>query len=173
MAWLPIAAAAASAVSSVVGGISQARTASYQAQIARNNATIAAQNADYALNAGQAEASKEGLKNAQRQGAIKAAIAANGIDVNSGSALDVQSSELEVSQLDTETILNNAALKAYGYRSQQTGFQAEEQLDKSKEGSAILGGVLGGAGSLLSGASGTALAKMFSGDTSDGGSGAP
>lgn len=95
----------------------------------------------------------QSLKGAAQGGKIKASQAANGIDVNTGSAVDVQTGAREANELDSETVLNNAQLSAYGYRSQQTGFTAEAGLDKNKAEEAPIAGDLNAAGGLLSSAS--------------------
>lgn len=161
-----------SAAGSLVGGISQANAADYQAQIAANNAKIAEQNAAHAAQAGEQQAADASQKGAANLGAIKAAIAANGLDVNSGSALDVEKSARSTSQLNTLRTENNAQQQVYGYRSQASNYEAQAELDRSEEGPDVLGGVLGGAGSLFSNASaigtknfgaGAGLSSLFSG----------
>lgn len=136
---MAFAAALIGAAGSLIGGF-------YQAQVANNNATIERQNAAEASAAGQQQAEIAGIKGAAQGGQIKAAQAANGIDVNSGSALDVQTSQKEASQLDAETVLNNANLSAYGYTTQAVNDQAQAGQDQ-------IGAVLGAAGSLVGGAS--------------------
>lgn len=160
MAFLPVIAAVAavagagvSAYSAYEAGQAKKNAANYNAQVADNNAKIAGQNADYAIAAGNQKAFNTSLKGAARLGAVKAAQAAGGVDVNSGSALDVQESERAIDKLDAETVLNNAQLTAYGYRSQKTGFDATSKLDTMSGKQAEIGGDLGAAGSLLSGAS--------------------
>jgi hypothetical protein len=56
-------------------------------------------------------------------------MAANNVDVNSGSAVAVQEGQREVSQLNTETVLNNANLAAYGYRNQAQAFTEQAGLE--------------------------------------------
>lgn len=137
----------------------QQSSSTYQAQVAKNNELIANQNADYAEEAGTAQAQAVALKGRAVGGRIKANQAASGIDVNTGSAVDVQEAQHEGAQLDTETVLNNADLKAYGYRSQGANFAAESTLDTLTAGqagraasSAETGGYLKAAGGLLSSA---------------------
>ena len=144
---------AVTAVSSVSSGFATAANANYQAQVAQNNAQIARQNADYSEKAGAAQAQATSLKAAQTAGAVKTAQAANNVDVNSGSAVDVQESEREKGNLDTATTFNNALLKAYGYRTQATNFEAQASLDQQEAGQAEIGGVLGAAGTVLGHAS--------------------
>lgn len=143
------------AAGTLYGGLAQAQNAKYQSQVAANNATIAKQNADYAIRAGQVKAQDQSMKEAAQLGLIKASQAANGVDVNSGSALDVQVSQREKGVLDTDTTMNNAQLQAYGYRTQQTNYEAQSALDSQQAGQAEFGGILGATGSLLSSAKST------------------
>lgn len=151
--FLGIAGAAVSAGGSLLGGIAAGNAASYQAQVAENNAKIAQQNATYALQAGEAKQEQTGLRAAEEGGAIKTALAANNTDVNTGSALDVEQGQREKGQLERETVANNAELQAYGYRSQATGFEAQAGLDEATASEAPIGGALNAAGGLLSSSS--------------------
>ena len=148
-----IAGAGISGIGAVEAGQATANAASYSAEVARNNATIANQNADYSIAAGQRKTADTSMKNAANIGRIKGAQAASGIDVNSGSAEDVQVGNRETGQLDSETVLNNSELQAYGYRSAATGFTAEAGLDTLKAEQAPIGADIGAGGSLLSNAS--------------------
>ncbi len=142
-----------SAGGAVLGGIAQGNAASYQAQVAQNNAQIAQQNATYAEQAGAAKQQQAGLQSAEQVGAVKTALAANNVDVNSGSALDAQTGEREKGAMSQETIANNAALQAYGYRSQATGFEAQAGFDQATAAEAPIGAAIGATGSLFSNAS--------------------
>ena len=147
---LPSIAAVASAGGALFGGIAQGANASYQAHVAAMNAQIANQNSERAIQAGQAKVYAVGQKNAAEAGQTKAALAANGVDVNTGSALDVQTGQREAGQLDAQTAMNNAELEAYGYKTQAAGFQAQQGLDNAQAIEAPIGGTLNAAGSLLS-----------------------
>lgn len=148
-----IAGAGVSGVGAISGGVAQQNAANYQAQVATNNQTIALQNEAYAVAAGERAATDQGLKGAATGAKIKAGQAASGIDVNTGSAATVQASQRETSQLDTETVLNNALLQGYGYRAAATGYQAEAGLDTLKGQNAMVAGEIGAVGSTLSAAS--------------------
>ena len=139
-----------SAAGAVTGGISKAESASYQAQIARNNAVISQQNASYAASAGAAKTQQAGLVARNKLAEVRASEAANGLDVNTGSAADVQVSQHGIGDLDTRTVSNNAALTAYGFERQSSDFQAQAALDQSEVGFDLAGGVLNGAGKALS-----------------------
>lgn len=156
MTGLEIAAVAGAAISAV-GTVSAASAAqgqaNYQGQIAQNNAAIASQNADYARKAGSAAAEAQSRKGAGTEARVRAAIGANGVDVNSGSAVDVQTGQRETDTLDTETVQQNALLNAYGYKAQQTGFQAEAGLDQAKADQAPIAGALSSGAGILGDAS--------------------
>lgn len=153
-------AVAATAVSAVVGAVgsyeqgqAQKQAYDYQAQVARNNAKIAQQNASWATQIGDTQAVNEGMKTRAQVGAIKAAQAASGIDVNTGSAVDVRSSASELGELNALTIRSNAARQAYGYQVQGTSDIAQAQLDVYSGNQAQTAGYIGAFGSLLGGAS--------------------
>jgi hypothetical protein len=145
--------AGVSAGGSILGGIAQGNAASYQAQVAKNNAIVENQKAEYATQAGEAQAAATSLKGAAAGGKVKAAQAANNIDVNTGSAVDVQASQRELSKLDTETVLNNAELQAYGYRTQAVSDTATAGLEEAEAEQAPIGGYISAGGNLLSSAS--------------------
>lgn len=147
----------ASTAIGMMGASAQASAASaqanYQAAVARNNAIIAEQNAQQSINVGEANAEKQGTKTAATVGSIKAAQAANGIDVNSGSPLDVRTSQEQLGRLDTLTIMNDAMQKAYNFRAQKNNFLAEADLQSMKSSYAQQAGGLNVASSLVGGIS--------------------
>lgn len=132
--------AGAGIVSGVVGGFmgaagtKQAGAAAsassyYQAAVAANNAKIAEAQADRALAAGRVETQAVGLKSAANLGAIKAEQAASGIDVNTGSAVDVQASARMLGKQAAEQTMNNAQERAWGYRIAAQNDKAQAELD--------------------------------------------
>lgn len=127
----------------VIGDINEGQAVANEAKY---NAQVATNNAAYSAAAGQSQAEAESLKNAQVAGRVKAAQAANGVDVNSGSAVDVQESQREAGVVDVQNIENNALLQAYGYKSQAT-------LDKQQAKDAIQGSQFSALGDLLGTAS--------------------
>jgi hypothetical protein len=156
---IPLLAVGLSAVGtgiSALGAIKQGNALSamsnYQAQVEANNAKIAAQYAENATQTGESQAYTQGLKERQQEEAVTAGLAAGNVDVNTGSAAQVRQSAREVGQLDVETVRQQAALQAYGYRVQQTGFQAQSQLETAQAGFESTAGWLAGAGTLASGA---------------------
>ncbi len=142
------------AIGSYESGQAGKAQAEYQAEVAAQNQKLAQQSAQMASASGEAQAEQAGLKSRANLGAIRAAEGASGIDVNSGSAEDVQSSARGLGMLDQLTIRSNAAKTAYGYETQGLAYGGQQQLEKAVAQQAPIAGAFGAAGSLLSGAAG-------------------
>jgi hypothetical protein len=149
---LAIAGLGLSAIGTIGSGIAQSQAASYEAQVNRNNALEAQQNAKYAEEAGNVQSQIAGRQAASQLGAVRAAFGANNIDVNTGSALDTQISQRQSGLLSQENVQNNALLQAYGYQTQATGFQAQAGLLQGEASTAIPGSLLSAGGSLATNA---------------------
>jgi hypothetical protein len=145
-----LAGTAISAVGAIGQGNAAAANASYQAQVAKNNQIIAEQNANYASQAGAAATTRAQLKQRSEEGALGAAIAAGGIDPNTGSAKAVRSAQAET------TAAQDAALRVYGFRTNATNYGAESGLRQQEARQAPIAGLISGGGTLLSGAGGLA-----------------
>lgn len=176
-----VTAAVAAVVSAGLAGYSaaaqadaQKKQANYQAQVAANNAQVSAWQRSDALQRGEIDA-----YNAMRQQAAllsqqRASLAANGVDITEGSALDVLSTTKFLGQADVNTLQSNAAREAWGYEVQGANQMAESNLSKWKADNinpALAGGLAAGS-SLLSSASSYAGAGGFKGGNSGTNSGA-
>ena len=139
----------------------QSQNAAYQAQVSANNAKIALSNASMDTQAGEVGAVNQGLKTRSAVGTTKAAQAASGVSVNSGSAPKVRAAESELGMLDALTIRSNAAKKAYADTVQATSDTAQSQLYGQEASQASDAAPLGALGSFLSSASsvGSSYAK--------------
>jgi hypothetical protein len=150
--------------------------------VARLNAQIDRQNAEWELTKGGIEAQQYGMKAGQQFAAIRTGQAASGLDVNSGSNAEVQSSQRKIIQMDNETIRANAAKAAYDYTVKATmdenqaalydyaGAQAEK-AGKLKALGSIIGSVgsvsskwLAGSQTGMYGGGGTGGIKLFGPD---------
>lgn len=145
---LPLLGAGLMAGSSVLGGIASGNAANYQAQVASNNAQIARGYARYSAGAGATQIEEAGLKDRQQTAGVRAAAAANGVDVNSGSAADLQVSQRELGGLDQATTASRAAEAVYGYEAQAQSYGAQSKLDRSEALGDVVGGLLKGGGQL-------------------------
>ena len=144
------------AIGSYNSGAANADAAMYQAAVARNNQTVAMQNAKYALDAGRVQEQAQRQKTAQMIGAQRAAMAANGIDISSGTPARIQESTGIVGELDALTIRNNAARQAYNYQVQAGDFEANAGMLDRTASNARTAGSIGAISSIVGGASGVA-----------------
>lgn len=118
-----------SAIGAYVGGQNTQAMNNYQARVAQINAGVAGEQAAAETVAGNIRAETSGLRTAQRMGETRAGIGAGNLDIGSGSAKQVLSSEAEVGQFEQSTIRNEAARKAYGYQVSGFGDVAQANLD--------------------------------------------
>ena len=165
-----------SVIQGVVGMIGQQQQGAaeqsqqnYQAHIARNNSIIAQNNqitaqqfADDARLRGDAEKEAFSAKVRRAQGSQKVALAANGVLVDSGSALDLVEETGDLGRLDALNIRASAEREALNFESQASNFgaqsiqsEAQSQLHvmagqnaRQKANFASFGSLLGAAGSV-------------------------
>lgn len=108
--------------------------AAYQAQVAQNNALTARMAGERTVQAGLAQSAIQGLQAAATVGKIKAGQAANNIDVNTGSAVEVRADAAAAGKVNAETTLSNAQLQNWGYRATASNYEAEAGLQKASQG---------------------------------------
>jgi hypothetical protein len=100
----------------------------------------------------QAQASSD-LKYGALAGRQRSALAASGTDVQSGSALDLLGDTRLMSDLDAQTIRNNAAREAFGYKAVAGQFKGQTDVLRQKApyqtASSILGIATGAGGSMM------------------------
>ena len=142
-----------SAVGAGAAAYSAFKQSQFQAQVAKNNAIIAKNNADSALESGQAAESASRERTSLRVGAALAAQGANGVDVGFGSPALVRGSLINEGELDALTVRHNAAVNALGYIQQSQGYSAEASADQMAGTNALIGGALNVGSSFIGGAS--------------------
>jgi len=120
-------------------GVSNAVAGAYQAKVASNNARLADADAENALLAGNEAGEQSNLRTDETIGAEKAAQGANGIDVNTGSAVRVRQATADLGEYDAAVIRYNAARAAYGYKQQASDYRTQSTLDKMATGFNIAG----------------------------------
>lgn len=154
MPWGLAAAAVITAVGTLMSSQAAAGAADYNQKVADQNAAIAKQKAGWAGAEGEEKVGTAGIQAKSAAGQIKTAQAANNVDVNSGSALQVQQSQREATLLNTSNIRSNAARQAYGYETQSTQFQGQSSLYGAESSSATTSGYVNAAGSVAKGIAG-------------------
>jgi len=126
----------ASAATSAMGQYRQAgaitEQGQYAAQAALQNATLAKAQATDATTRGAYAESLQRQGTRQLIGSQRAALAAQGVDIGSGTALDVQSSTAYLGELDALMVRNNAAREAWGYQVEAGGYTQQAQMAKAQ-----------------------------------------
>ena len=124
---------------SVMGAYNKANaqkaTLDYEAAVARNNQTIANYQADITQRNGERMEQAQQLKTANLMGDQRAAMAANGVDLGTGSASEVLATTKFMGENDALTIRDNTARQAWALREQGKGYGAEAGADSAISGS--------------------------------------
>jgi len=123
---------AVGAISSAATAYSQAQAYEaqgyYQKKMSKINASFAEMEAEDAIKRGDREAGDVRRRGKKIHGAQRAALAAQGIDIDSGSALDIQDEARSMTEQDALTVRNNAWREAWGYRVQASNATAEGRM---------------------------------------------
>lgn len=117
----------------------------YLDEVAKVNAGISNRAAQDAITRGGIEADEQRKTTQQVIGAQRAGFAAGNIDVNTGSAGQIQNDTAALGELDALTIMNNAAREAYGYKVQAMDQRQQGKLAKYQGKMGAVGSILGGA----------------------------
>lgn len=106
-----------------------------QAQIAGNNAQVAGWQAQDAITRGARSASASRMRSHQLAGTQRARMAAQGVDLGVGSALEILTDTAYFGEVDAGTITDNAAKEAWAIRQQAAGYRADASLLKTRSDS--------------------------------------
>lgn len=118
----------------LAGGVSQSRAINamgdYQKSIFDTNARFSELRAEDAIKRGDKEA-----QNVQKQakrliGSQRATLAAQGIELDEGTALQIQEDTAELGAADAMTVRNNAWREAWGFRAQALDFRSQGKMAK-------------------------------------------
>lgn len=123
---------AMNAASSVSSSYAQAQAdrmqGDYRKQVADINSKFADISYKDAIDRGESAVRINQQRTRSMVGAQRSSFAAQGIDVNKGSAADVQESTAGMSALDNMTIRQNAMREAMGYKVQALNYSMEGQF---------------------------------------------
>lgn len=123
------------AVGSMIGTYQQAKSLKsqlrYQAAIAEINQRLAESSAQQAMQQGQQQAGATTLKYGAIKSGQRAAMAANGVDLGTGNAAEVQASTDIIKDIDKNTIASNAISAAFGYRIQGAGYGSQALMGRA------------------------------------------
>ena len=141
---MPQTAAIANAFGSVTKAGAQYSSGQYNAAVARNNQSIANSNADLAVFKGQRESQISEERTAQTIGAERAGYGANGVLVNSPTAMRTQADTARIGAMDAQTIQQNAQRSAWGYKMQGQTYGEQAQLDQQEGTFGAMSSLIGG-----------------------------
>lgn len=162
------------AVSTTMGVVSAQQSANaqkaqndYNAKIAKKNAQIAQANADQKRQEGIEEARQQRMKTLRTVGSQQAAMAANGIDISSGTALDVIEDTAAMGELDALTTRYNYESQAIGLEQQANNFNNQATLDSFAGQNAYKAGMINAVGTGFKGLADTAsvASKWYGGNS--------
>lgn len=134
----------------IMQGQAQAKQAKYQSAVEANNSVIAGWQATDAQQRGQIEEQRQRLATAKLRGSQRAAFGSNGVEIDSGSPLDILMDTSQLGELDALTIRSNAEREAYGLRTQQSNLTAQSSLTSMAGRSATTASYVGAGSTLLS-----------------------
>ena len=133
----------------------QARSAAsargeYEAAVARNNMILANRMADDAIARGKVEEAQQRRQTRLMIGQQRVRLAGHGVEVDTGTALEITEDTAAFGELDALTIRRNAEREAMGYRTQGLNYQAAGDLAiaRSRLPNTTLGTILTGGSSL-------------------------
>lgn len=121
----PVAVGVAMMVAAAASAYSQKQQSKYQSQLANYNADVAEKSAKDSINRGNAEADQQRARARQLAGTQAATLAASGVDLGGGTAVDIFSQTAGMGELDALTSVNNAQRQAYGLQAQAAGQRSQ------------------------------------------------
>lgn len=150
---LLIASTALTAAGTVVSGIQAKQQGDYQAQVANNNAQLAAQARREAIDQGTINQVREDRKAAQIQGQQRLALASAGVDTTYGTAADLASDSALIGSENRQDIVTNTQRAAQGYAIDAMNDRSQATAAKMKGNSALVSSLFQAGGTILGGAS--------------------
>lgn len=148
---LAIASSVASAAGSLYAGAQANSQAKYEADVARRNSAMEVEAAHDSVLQGQGERRDFWRKVAQVKGQNIAAMAANGIEVDYGSAGRLQDDTQMLANDDAANLYRNVEQRTKGHVIQAGNYTMEAKAAKARGKAAQVGSYFGAASSLLGG----------------------
>lgn len=138
----------------------KAQEMEYQAQVDENNRKVAEWKAADARARGAKEEAALRVKVAALKGRQRSALAASGVEVGSGSALDILGDTAALGELDALTIRSNAEREEYEQKVVASNLSANAGLKRMGANNARIAGKMNARTSLLQGA-GSVASKWY------------
>ena len=139
---------------SVVGGLMQGvaanNAAKAEASVANQNARISEVQATDAVKRSSKEEMKLRRQMSLLQGQQRSQLAASGVDVDTGSALEMQDASMREGEQDAAAIRFNAARESWGHKVNAVNYRNQASAARASGKNALMGSVIGAGTSLLS-----------------------
>ena len=142
-------AVAVASMGAATSAYGQLRAGAETKKLYDRNAKIAEMQATDATNRGAIDEKKARQLTEQVIGSQRVSLAAQGVDINRGSALDIQANAAYLGELDALTIRNNAVKEAWGYRVQAQDLTTKGGMAKQQSQFGAFNTILGTGSSLL------------------------
>ncbi|MGY4397304.1 hypothetical protein ACVWZA_002498 [Sphingomonas sp. UYAg733] len=160
---LAIASAVTTVAGTVMSGIGQAQQYRYQASIADQNNRLANEQARDSIETTNLESQRRGRALAQMKGAQQAAMAANGVDLNFGSAVDVQKDTAMLGAEDLAQIYKGGYQRTRGFEISAFNYRSEAAANRAKASGALIDAGFKAVSTALGSASNISGMKKFGG----------
>jgi len=141
-------------------GQAQKQTYDYKAQVNENNKQVSEWKAQDAVDRGYVREQEHRNKVSNLKGRQRAVLAASGVEVDTGSALDILEDTAALGELDALTIRSNAEREAYDYKVAGMNDGAQADVNRMSGENALAAGNMGARTSLLQGA-GSVASKWY------------
>lgn len=150
---LMIASAAVTAMGQITSGIAAHNQANYEAGVAKQNAGFSEQQAQDSIQNTSLEAARRYREGGKLEGQQQTAMAANGIDLGFGSALDVQRDTKMITAEDVGQINKAGYQQTRGYEINAYNYRSQAAADRAKGSAALISTAFGVASTALGAAS--------------------
>ena len=150
---LAIAATTVAAAGTMYQGAAANAQARYEADVAQENRKHELAARDDAFRRGEIEQMRHYRQLSQRLGLQRASLAASGLDVNFGSAADLQTDTMLLGYEDSSIIAENTMREAKGYEINAANYTMQGRAARSRGTAALVGAGLSTASTILGGAS--------------------
>ena len=150
---LAVASTVVATAGSVTSGIGQAQQDRYQAQIADRNARLAHDQARDSIENTNLEARQRYRELARMKCAQTAAMAANGVDLNFGSPVDIQKDTAMIGAEDIGQIYKGGNERTRGFDINAFNYRSQASANRAQASGALMKGIFDGVSTALGGAS--------------------
>ena len=113
-----------------VAGSAAKEQAEFQALRLESNARFIELDAEQEIRSGQKDVENLRVQTRKKIGVQRAALAAQGIEIESGSALDIQEDTAREGEINAMTITNNARRRAFGLTVQASDVRSQARLTR-------------------------------------------